>query len=570
MGLVSLVVTRCLNFCFLTLVVVFLNTALAASVTASVDRIEARVEEQLVLTVRVDGARRAQIQLPSFDGFVVRSRGSTSERTIVNGRQSIAVVYTYVLIPQQKGVLKVGAVGALVNGQQLHSEPFTVTIVARDQLPAGQEPLFITSSVSNSSPWVGEQIAYTLRFYRRVRIADAQLQFEAPAGLHSEDVGRQNEFNTTIKGQAYVVTEIRKALFPSISGSLTIPPASISADVLEESGRRGLLGFANYSRRPMTVESAPQPLEVRALPDAPAEFAGVVGDVRLQARLGARRIGAGQSTSLELTVGGPVLLDALPDLTVGGIEDLKTYEGEPAVRVDRSGPLLNSWKQLQVALVPSGEGRVQIPAIALTIFDPAKGDYRKVEQGPFVFEVVPGLMGPPQSAALAEKSVLVGGDELAPNDARVDSVTSDSQRPLQWALMAGPGAAVLTLWGVRRRRQRWASDHGLRRRSQARARAEEGLAALSEAEGGRAAGLYSKVLRAYIGDKLGAEGVALTPAEVERLLQGSPVDPSAKARLITELRWSEELRYGNRAEAPDANALVSKARGLIAILEEGL
>ena len=538
--------------------------------TASVDRSEARVEEQLVLTVRLDGTRPTELQLPSFDGFVARSRGVTSEVTIVNGRRAIAVVYTYVLIPQREGLLRVGAVGATVNGQQLQSEPFTVKVGAREAIPGGEQPLFLTSSISNSSPWVGEQISYTLRFYRRVRISDAQLSFEPPAGIHSEDVARQTEFNTTLGGQQYVVTEIHKALFPSKVGVVAIPSASITTDVLEESGRRGLLGFSNYSRRSVSVQSEPHRLEVRALPAAPNEFSGVVGALSLRAKLGARRIGAGQSTSLELTIGGPVLLGSLPDLSFGTFEDFKTYEGEAAVQVDRKGPVLNSWKQLQVALVPSGEGKLQIPAVSVTIFDPSEGTYREVERGPFVVDVVPGLMGPPQSAALEEKSVLVGGDELAPNYSGASSLELETSLPLQLVLMAGPGAGVLMLWGARRRRLRWASDQGLRRRTLARARAEDGLVALLEAEGAQAVGLYSKVLRAYVGDKLGAEGAALTPAEVERLLQSSRLDPSMRSGLVTELRWSEELRYGNRSEVPEVGELVTKARGFIDALEGDL
>jgi hypothetical protein len=564
------IAARWFKFAALFVGLVLLNSAWAAGLTATIDRGEARVHEQIVLSVRVEDAPQAQPRLPPLDGFLVRSRGSSTEMKFVNGRQSIAVVYTYVLIPQREGHLRVGPVTARFNGQQLQSEPFTVKVVAKDEVPAGDRALFMTSTISNEEPWVGEQVVYSLRFYRRVRIADAQISFSTPDGLHMEDIGRQAEFETTINGQRYVVTEIRKALFPTQSGRLEIPRAEITATVLEERGRRGLFGFANYTRRPVSVQTEPAVLEVRALPPAPDAFSGLVGEITLRARLGARRIGVGQSTSLEITLGGPVLLETLPDLSLGSLENFKTYEGEPTVQIDRGGDRFHSWKQLQVAMVPLDEGKLRIPEVAVTIFDPITGSYREVKRGPFVIEVIPGIFGPPQSDLAKQKSVLVAGGELAENYTGADALHPGSPLGLQLALMAAPGAGIFVLWGARRRKERWNTDEGLRRRTLALRRAQEGLAALAEAEDTLAVGMYSKVLRSYIGDKLGAEGAALTPMEVERLLGQSKLDESTRLVLVKQLRWAEELRYGHRADVAEAGALAAKAREFIQALESGL
>ena len=87
-------------------------------------------------------------------------------------------------------------------------------------------------------------------------------------GFIVEELGDQREFNTTLNGKSYVVTELLRALTPQEAGPIELPGSSLNADVVvSRSGRRrsifdDMLGRAETRR--MRIESTPTPLRSRS------------------------------------------------------------------------------------------------------------------------------------------------------------------------------------------------------------------------------------------------------------------------------------------------------------------
>ena len=81
----------------------------------------------------------------------------------------------------------------------------------------------MTADVDNKNPYVHEQIIYTFKFYYRVKVANARLA-ESPSfeGFIAEQLEKEREYETTINGRQFMVTEIKQALFPVKPGLLTI------------------------------------------------------------------------------------------------------------------------------------------------------------------------------------------------------------------------------------------------------------------------------------------------------------------------------------------------------------
>ena len=80
--------------------------------------------------------------------------------------------------------------------------------------------LFISAKVSTTTPFVGQEVIYVWRFYRRVRIGDAKLEPWDFSGFLVEDLGELREYQSTVNGVQYLVNEVRKSLFPQEVGSL--------------------------------------------------------------------------------------------------------------------------------------------------------------------------------------------------------------------------------------------------------------------------------------------------------------------------------------------------------------
>ena len=67
------------------------------------------------------------------------------------------------------------------------------------------------------------------------------------------------------------------------------------------------------------------------------------------------------------------------------------------------------------------------------------------------------------------------------------------------------------------------------------------------------------MLRSYVGDKLGIEGAALTPAEAETALVQAGVEPGVAAHCRAELERFEAAQYGVAAVSATAEAVAGGA-----------
>ena len=68
--------------------------ASGAGIVATIDRPEATVEDQLLLTVVIEGSREAEPILPEISEFDVYPRGQSTQMSLVNGRMSSSVTYS--------------------------------------------------------------------------------------------------------------------------------------------------------------------------------------------------------------------------------------------------------------------------------------------------------------------------------------------------------------------------------------------------------------------------------------------------------------------------------------------
>ena len=347
----------------------------------------------MTLSVTVEGAQRAQPQLPDLSAFQVYSLGQQSQINLSQGRRSVNSVYRYALVPRQTGTFTIGAAKVEIAGRVYESRSFTVRILEAAATPRESEALFLTARVSNEQPYVGEQVIYTWRFFRRVQVEDAQLlspmEFE---GFLVENLGEVREYKTTRGGQEYVVSEIRKALFPQEEGRLTVGGTEVHCRVRVR-GRRSTSFFDDFLGRTRTeartLRSAPIEVDVRPLPAAPRGFTGLVGDFKIRGRLAKRELQVGESATWKLTVSGTGNVPMIGEPPLPDLSRFKIYDDKPTSSIERSGSRLSGSRSYTKALVPLVAGELTVPAVQLTYFDPAAGSYRTASTAPIALMVHP-------------------------------------------------------------------------------------------------------------------------------------------------------------------------------------
>lgn len=562
------------------------SAAGAQGIRVTVDRPEATIEDQLRLQVTVEGSQNATPQMPDLGAdFQVYSAGQSSQINMVNGRTSVSITYNYVLVPRHTGTFTIGAARVTIGGRTYQSRPFPVKILDASAAPQqASRDVFVTAQVSTDHPYLGQQVIYTWRFYRRVRVADAQLGSIDFEGFLVEELGDVREYRSTSNGQEFLVSELRRALFPQEQGKLTIPPWPLTCQVVvRDAGRRGSLidEFFGRTRAETKVLRSPAiDVEVRPLPAAPGGYSGLVGDFAIRGAVSKRQLMVGESATWKLTISGTGNVQMIGEPPLPDLGAFKIYDDKPASSIERDGAQLTGARTYTKALVPLEAGELAVPAVRLTYFDPEAGSYRTASTAPITLTVRPAegkeelRLTESVAPTTGKVAVRILADDILPIYKDLDAVSGvpfGHRLDAVWlAGLVAPPFVFFSLLFFERRRRHLQVNVDLVRRKSALKKAVKSLGEVERAaKQGRhaeAARLASRLLRQYVGDKAALEGSALTPAEVAGELRRKGVDEELVAATRRCLEDLEASQYAG-GRGGETEQRVAEVRPLVKKLE---
>ncbi len=570
----------------------------AFELRAWVDKTEATLEDQILLTVSISGQRRLSVdpQLPPLPDFHVTKGGTSSQTRIVNGSISTSVEVTYILTPRRAGTFTLGPVRMQMKGRTYQSQPISVKILPASS-PADARPMaFVTQHVDVENPYTHQQIIYTFRFFRRVQSVEAQWDPPSFQGFWMEDLGKERQYEKVINGQRYAVTELNKALYPLSESPDEIGESLLTCKlVLPAKGSSrsmdSFFGTSFFGSRAQTLtknlRAAPIPLRVRPLPEQgrPETFQGLVGAFTIRAETGAQRLRAGDSTTLTVTVEGRGNLRDLVTLSPEEMPGFKVYPDKPSLDLEIRRDGLYGTRVFKKALVPMEKGLLEVPPQEVPYFDPDKGAYRVARTEPIRLTVeegreteslhlvsAAGLPGSKRSIKILGKDILPIHTGLVGARNHVPSGTG------LYAAFAGlllPPCIFLVFYGQKKRQERLETDQHILRRKQARRQANRVLRetkrTIRRPEDKEYFGQLSRSLKGLVGDKLNRNTLAYTPVETERCLLEEGVRPG-EAREVRE--FLEQLEYDQYVAtgvgADEREERFRKTRSLLARLDKRL
>lgn len=281
------------------------------SISALTDKSEISMDEVIYLSVSVEGVSSTDT-IPNVDwadNFNISYRGASSRISMVNGVISSNVDFNFVLEPKREGAFSLPSITFVHEGEVYRTEqPIRLTVKKTAERKAGSD-VFVKAEVSNSSPYVNEQIIFTFKFYTSVQISNPVYNAPDFSNFIFEDLGAVNSYQESVGGKNYVVSEIKTSLFPQRSGECIIPLAMVRVDVLTQKSNRGrssMFGmFEEY--QPQRLQTEEIKFNVKPLPtydnkDIP--FSNLVGDFKVDSSLGKSSLNVNDSTTLTVTVQG--------------------------------------------------------------------------------------------------------------------------------------------------------------------------------------------------------------------------------------------------------------------------
>lgn len=578
------------------------------AVTAQVEPTMVQVGSEATLTVTVKGKfrRTGQPQLPQLDGVEIYQAGTSQSFSIVNGQRDVSLVFTYVLVPNKEGRLKIEPILFEAGSDVYTANPVTLDVVkaasrlpgrsssAGDDLDSEDAPIFIRAAVDRDTVYVNQQVTWELGFYTDGRIDLLRSpEFSPPSaeGFWVEDLPPQKNYYEEINGRRYLVNEIVRGYFPAAPGEYTIGAASIEIVLDDFAGRTVFDDFFNLRRRGLgfgksrKLSTDPMPITVLPLPTSgrPASFSGLVGrglEMSLKTDKNTVRAGEPVSVTLEITGDGNFKTMAAPEIPE--IQGFKMYESGSTSELYKNDYLVTGRKITNFVLIPRDEGEAVIPAVEVSYFDPYERRYRTIRSQPLHLIVTPGAQGEggPQVVFTGSgQDIEVLGHDIHYIHAVPGELSAAGTpfylRPAFVALNSLPLLAVALSLLVERRRRRWRDDVPMGRARRALREAERRLdAARNLARKGSSEEAFAAVsaaVRGYLADKMNASAAGLTEHDIDAYLEANGVGSERRREVHAILAACDDARYSaGGASADAAERALGNARRTVRVVEAEL
>ncbi|HSX70756.1 MAG TPA: BatD family protein [Pseudomonas sp.] len=334
----------------------------AATFSATVDRARLKEGETFDLILESDDATQFGMpDLAPLDPLFERI-STRQENNMSNQGSSTRWIVT--LLPKETGFV---VVPPLTLGDA-RSQPITLQVDESESAGNGKlAPIFIDASLDQESVYVQAQAMLTLRIYHSVSLYDdSSLTPLSIPGARVEQLGEPRTFETDVNGVRHGVIELRYAIFPQQSGTLTIPAQEFSATPVLRDHNYNL--FGPRPGRLTRVKSPEIPLTVKPRPAAwPADAPWLPARaLSLSEAWNPEPINpsVGDSLTRSIMLRAEGLSSAqLPPLPTQDSPGLRRYPDQPQQRNEINDKGLIGSREESTALVPSQSGRVDLPEV---------------------------------------------------------------------------------------------------------------------------------------------------------------------------------------------------------------
>lgn len=576
---------------------------------------------EYVVTARASGIS-VDLKDTGFEVLYGPTTSSSSSTSIVNGQMSseVRTTFSYVLSATKEGTFTLPAATIKVDGETLTSNSVSVKVLPADQQPAGQssgarsqqggaqarfnkDDVHLVLDLSKTSAYEGEAIVATLKLYWRNTQMSNPSDVKLPdfEGFTVQDMDNDNaqasleRFNGA-NYQMYPL--VRWLLFPSRSGELTIPSASLTANVAVVSTRR-TGGFFDWPMEytenvAVPLRSAARKVNVKALPAGkPASYMNAVGSFNVKSVLTADKVRANDAVIYRITIDGVGNLKYVKEPEPEFPTDFEVFDPKVDLSTRATSSGVQGKKTIEYTVIPRHAGKFEIPALVFSYFDVKSGQYKTIRTDSHTLEVEKG----PNDGSAGGGAVDFSGTNqerirVLGNDIRyLHSVDADrldlgkidpetgKPEPLKpffgtlayWMFFLVPFLAFVILAFIYRRRiRRMADIAGMRTRRAgkvAERRLKEAKKALNAKDENAFYEAIHKAILGYVCDKLRIPLSDLTQDTVSEMLEKHSVASATIQEVKEVLDTCQFARYAPFTDSQAMDVLYKKTSKVIDRLE---
>ena len=351
---------------------------------------------RLIYSVNAKGSGFTAPTFTNFDILAGPSQSSSSSMQIINGNvsQSYSYSFTYILAAKKEGKFTIKPAKIKVNGKIYTSNPLTINVVKGNANVNNQnnttnnqvntsnvsdKNIFVRVYLNKNTAYEGEQIVATVKIYTRVGIAGFDdINFPSYDNFFSQEIPTPNNISfvrENVNGTIYNVGVLQKMLlYPQKSGKITIKPFKITAVVQQRVRRRSNSFFddffsSGYQNVKKVLRSNSVSVNVKPLPNKPADFNGAVGHFNLSANIDKTSTKADEPVTLKVKISGNGNLKLIDDPNFDFPPDFDVYDPKIKNNIKNDASGAHGTISYEYLMIPRNGGDFTIKPYKFTYFD---------------------------------------------------------------------------------------------------------------------------------------------------------------------------------------------------------
>ena len=378
-----------------------LSFVLGFSATASVDKNRCTIDDIISFKIEFENADSfSNIDISSLikDFTVISGPSQQTSMQWINGKVTNSRIMSWSLSPKREGRLVIPRLNVQISGKNSVTDKIVV-FVGQSQKKESDLDVFISAEINKESVYIGEQITLTYSIYRRVECSIEPFEIPKFPGFWSEELFRPNQIkfkNIAINGVQYQKGILYKvALFPISGKELEIEPLSLKIQKQKKKKRRGRDPFFDpffdsffTETETKILRSKKLAIAIKNYPESrPIGFTGAVGDFKISTATDTDSINVNEAVTFRVIVEGTGNMGLFTIPKMSFADDIDQFPPKEnfeknVFRDEFSGKMI--WEYI---LVPRVSGKLSIPPISFTFFNPKIEKWQKLSSKPTSFFV---------------------------------------------------------------------------------------------------------------------------------------------------------------------------------------
>ena len=371
-------------------------------VKAYVDKNKCSINDLINYKIELQDANSfgdVNIEQLSKEFSIISGPSQQTSMQWINGSVTNSRIMSWSIAPKKAGRLTIPALTVYVGKKRFKTNQIIIQVIGSNNKPTDIN-VFITAELDKEKAYLGEQITLTYKIYKKIDISIEPFEVPEFSGFWTEELYRPNQIKfkkVDLNGVRYQVGTLYKvALFPISGSEYVINPLAIKVQTQKKRSRRNKDPFFNpffdsfFTETETKVLRSPErKIDVKNFPEPrPGSFTGAVGSFKITTSIDRDSTYVNEAITFRVSVVGTgnLGLFTLPKFNFSDQIDQFPPKEDFEKNVFRdalSGTM--SWEYI---LVPRISGKISIPPVAMTYFDPNIEKWKKISSGSTIIPVI--------------------------------------------------------------------------------------------------------------------------------------------------------------------------------------